>query len=87
MKKEDTLSAFDNQLRDIVIALIEIIDSTDNPKTLIQLDKLVSELRPLLDLSNLNSTLGEELWLYVGIKKDANAEMANDYRESLRSLI
>ncbi len=72
----------DKNLRDLAEALTHLIGDTTDKEELNKLDSVADILAPLFD-----PPIGNDIWLYVGLQRDANIEMANNYQEDILKML
>lgn len=74
----------DKNLRNLAEALTRLIGDTTDSDKLNRLNRVAEMLEPFFD-----PPWGNDIWLYAGLQRDANPEMASDYQkdilETLRS--
>lgn len=68
----------DKNLRNLAEALARLIGDTTDGDKLNQLDRVAGILEPFFD-----PPLGHDIWLYAGLQRDANPEMASDYQKDI----
>lgn len=59
-------------------ALVRFIGETEGKEKLDELDRAISILEPCFD-----PPIGNEIWLYVGLQRDADANMAKAYQKDI----
>lgn len=66
-------------------AIFEFARACDDRETLTRLSEMAWSLKPIIEQedSGLLPESGQELWLYIGVKRDANPEMAADYAKRI----
>ena len=72
----------DKNLRDLAKALTRLVGKTTDREELNKLDLVANTLVPFFD-----HPIGNDIWLYVGLQRDANPEMANDYQEDILKML
>ncbi len=69
--------------------IYKFTESSDDYNVLSKLSEMAWSIKPLVERpdSGLPLELGQELWLYVGVKRDANPEMSVNYGKRIAKLL
>jgi hypothetical protein len=73
----------------LALAIFNFARASHDPQTLTKLSEMAWSLKPLIEenKSGIPKVLGQELWLYIGLQRDANTEMAQKYAQSIEELL
>ena len=72
----------DKNVRNLAEALTLLIGVTTDKAELAKLDAAADSLRSFFD-----PIIGKDIWLYVGLQRDANPEMAKDYQQDILNML